>query len=350
MGLYKPEYVLKKRTPSRYRLDVIGYRTYANADRLGFADRNCQRFRRLLLDLKEGDLLAIELFAVLLGMIFDEVLASPTAVLCVPCSRESEPTRHDPVARVVRTMIEMGVEARDGSSWLQRTKTVPRAHDPTSGMRSVEKQMESIACVLPTDQTIPRSVVIIDDIYTSGSTMIASAARVRERLPNTEVLGFAFGRTAFVPENSPRVPVFPAPRQSPDIVDDISEQWLEEAWPLPLKAGQSPFLSNGGEVHHYWCPRIPGAAEPIWSKADATANLLVPCVRCRPFAEKPIFVLNRYSQTIHQVGCHTGPTGSGGIDLWSLREGIRLGGRPCVNCMHRWPVAMQLHANRGLLQ
>jgi len=346
MSLFKAEHNLRLKNPDRYRFAVAGYRTYPNTARRHYADANRIRYRQHLLALKENDPLAIEIFTSILCLVFDDLIGGPDAIACVPPSSQSTALRDDAMALITRRAVESDLGVIDGSSWLMRTQTVPKAHQDSS-MRTYEKQFPTIACVPGSLSVEPKRIVVIDDVCTSGATMQASVARLRERFPNAGVVGFAFGYTGWVNE-SPSVPEIPKERCSPEDLRKIVDAWRDEAWPLASDATQSPFFECGGYVHGFGrhCTRPDAGSEPVWSKAEADAKQLTQCPRCRPFRQRPRFEMNFYSRKIHHVGCHTGPSGQGHKPLWSLRQGIRLGGKPCRNCMHAWPIAEKLYQNR----
>jgi predicted amidophosphoribosyltransferase len=348
MSLFKAENYLAFRTPERYRFNVVGYRTYPNQERLGYADDARIRYRRLLFALKSQDPFAIELFASLLCLVYDDVIDGPDAITCVPPSTKSPATRSDAMALMARKATEMNFGVIDGSSWLRRKQDVPKAHQDGS-MRQFNKQHETIECVTGALPREPKRIVVIDDICTSGTTMQACVSRLRTRFPLAQVSGFAFGYTGFV-KDWPGGPDCPQQRRQ-QALSDVSKTvngWRDEAWPLAIDAVQSPFFAHHGEVHGFarYCVRPETGSEPVWSKAEADAKKLTPCLYCRPFKAKPHFEMNFYTKKIHHVDCHTGPSGYGHKPLWSLRQGIRLGGIPCKNCMSKWPMAKTLYYER----
>lgn len=349
MSLFKAEHTKPFKTPERYRFDVVGYRTYPNQDRLGYADDARVRYRRLLFGLKAEEAFAIELFASLLCLVYDDVIGGPDAIACVPPSTRSPSARSDAMALVARKAVEMNFGVIDGSSWLRRKQDVPKAHKDSS-MRCFDKQHETIECVTGALVQEPKRIVVIDDICTSGSTMIACVSRLRARFPQAQVSGFAFGYTGYV-NDWPGVPDCPQQQrqQQPlSAVAKIVEAWRDEAWPLAIDKVQSPFFARNGEVHGFArdCVRPEAGSEPVWSKAEADAKKLIPCRYCQPFEATPRFEMNFYTRKIHHVDCHTGPSGRGHKQLWSLRQGIRLGGIPCRNCMPKWPMAQTLYYER----
>ena len=347
MSLFKAEHYKKEKTPSRYRFEIVGYRTYPNAAKRFYADANNTRYRHLLFDLKEKSPAAVELFASLLCLIYDELLCGPDAIACVPASTMSKTTRDDAIALVAQKAIANGLRVIDGSSWLRRTRDVPKAHQDAS-MRRFDKQSETIDFTPVAKPSAPEHILLIDDICTSGSTMSACVSRLREQFPKTKVTAFAFGYTGWVPATSPQVPAFPDRADAAKSISKVVDAWRSEAWPLPPEGSTGPFFSKNGRVHRGGgcCRRHASGCEVLCSKSEAERQGLVPCRSCHPFIQQPRFIFNHYSSKIHHDGCHTGPYGKGHTKLWSLRQGIRLGGQPCRNCMHLWPEASILYQRR----
>ena len=73
MSLFKAEHDTTVKTPSRYPFKIVGYRTYPTTAKLDYADDNSIRYRNLLFDLKANNPTAVELFASLLCLIYDEL-------------------------------------------------------------------------------------------------------------------------------------------------------------------------------------------------------------------------------------------------------------------------------------
>jgi len=334
-------------TPGRYRFYIVGYRTYVKGGKLHFADKNGLCYRDLLLALKQKNDFAVELFADLLCLIFDDVIGGPDAIACVPPSSKSSDRRDDALAVVVQKAVSKNLGVIDGSSWLRRTQTVPKAHQDPS-MRSFEKQYATIDCSAGLTSREPRRIVVIDDICTSAATMTACVSRLKELFPKAGVTGFAFGFTGYVGK-SPPVPDFTKlqTNQPVQAVAKLIDEWRNEAW--PRVGGTSPFFTQQGEVHQVGngCQRNGPGCETIWSEAEAIGRSLVLCRECKPFERKPRFELNQNTMTIHHVDCHTEPFGAGLMQLWSLQHGIRLGGEPCKICMPRWiPTQSQQQVNQ----
>jgi hypothetical protein len=81
-------------------------------------------------------------------------------------------------------------------SWhgLQRSFAVRKSATAARGMRpSVALHFESLRMSLPAPQ--PASVVLIDDVITTGRTLLAAAARASEMFPQAQIRAFALLRT-----------------------------------------------------------------------------------------------------------------------------------------------------------
>jgi predicted amidophosphoribosyltransferase len=346
MPIFLPETNKKRPGPTSgmHRYRFIGYRMYPTREKERYADENNTRFRRLLLSLKDSNPAAIELFSSLLCLIYDDVLGGPSAIACVPSSSKSTPIRADALAKVAQAAVGKNLGVIDGSSWLQRKYDVPSTRQDPS-MRDYTKQFESIHCVNPSPGGAVSSILLVDDIRTSGQTMDACVDHLHAAFPAANITAFAFGHTGWVPDISPVNPVWPDKSLTVDEARLTVMLWRMEAWPLGVSGDQSPFFSLDGFVHregHHRCQRPSVGSESIWDRQQSQELSLQPCVRCQPFERGPFFVINRYGPKIHHSECHTAPSGKGHELLWNLRQGLRLGGKPCVNCMHSWPVASQL--------
>ena len=347
MSLFKAEHDTTVKTPSRYPFKIVGYRTYPTTAKLDYADDNSIRYRNLLFDLKANNPTAVELFASLLCLIYDELLGGPEAIACVPTSTMSKTTRDDVIALVAQKAIENGLGVVDGSSWLRRTRDVPKAHKDDS-MRTFDKQSETIEFNPLSKPPAPGHILLIDDICTSGSTMSACVSRLREQFPRVKVTAFAFGYTGWVAATSPQVPAFPGWADAAKSISRVVDAWRSEAWPLPADGSIGHFFSENRILHRGGgrCRRPTSGSDALWSQSEAEAQGLTPCQHCKPFALQPRFNLNNNTATIHHVDCHVGPYGKQCELLWSLRQGIRLGGKPCKVCMYSWPLALILYHHR----
>lgn len=260
MSLFTAEHTKTFKTPSRYKFQTAGYRTYPNRDRVGYADANRIRYRRLLFDLKKSDPFAVDVFASLLCLLYDEMLGGPDAIACVPTSSRSNANRDDANALVARKAIESGLGVIDGSSWLKRTRDVPKAHQDSS-MRTIEKQLETISYAPERDHLKPFHILVIDDICTSGSTMMACAERLREQFPGAKITGFCFGYTGWV-DSSPKVPQFPDRGGTLASLCPFLDAWKDDAWPRGLDGVRDYLREKDGWVHfetaasfgHQWVP------------------------------------------------------------------------------------------------
>lgn len=337
MGLFRCFHDRTYRTPSGYRFRIQGYRQYPPSNKSRFVDANGDNFRRLLLSLKNGNGFSIKLFAQLLAVIYDECLGGPEAVVCVPPSKETEGTRGDSIATVVRSLKILGLGVIDGSNWLRRTTSIVPCHE-SNLYRDAEKQAANIACVIPKRYQGVKSVLVLDDICTSGSSITGSVSRIREELPEAKITGFAFGYTPYYVESSTyATPEFPTSYGKTSDISRTMSKWLEEAWPLTGR-GESPFVCCGGTVHARGCHRVDDAdCINLWSKKGA--GDFKKCRACRPFAALPHFVFDRVQEQLHHVSCERCPVGGARQDLWGLRHGVRLGGTLCEECMSKWQAA-----------
>ncbi len=285
MPLFEPcdEKINSKSTHGHFA--VIGYREYAGTSDCRHIDAHSKAFRNLIQGLKDGAAGPIQYFGGLLDLIFDEVIQDVDLIACVPGSKKTNAVRNDPIARIIRENITEAREVLDGTSLLQRLYDVPKAHEDRT-MRSYAKQLESIgrSGVRPAGPVT--TILLIDDVYTSGATMAACHKRLKEAYPAAEVIGFAFGVTPYrAKKQSPAIPQFPS-------------RYLEPA--------------------------------ALMKHVDDLRRM---ASRCDPYGHATRFVMNGPRKKIHTKTCRTVDGATNPRPLKSVRDGLRQGGQPCGNCM-----------------
>jgi hypothetical protein len=158
----------------------------------------CERSRLLRALLKEGDAHFMVKYAVRVQQQAEQCsqLAGffrDTDVL-VPVPRSSTKTCGTWVAAdLARALVDEGLGTM---AWpgLHRIYAVPKSATAAPGGRpTVLRHFESFLMERP--PVDPASVLLIDDVITTGRTMLAAAARVRETLPRAQIRAFALLRT-----------------------------------------------------------------------------------------------------------------------------------------------------------
>lgn len=114
-----------------------------------------------------------------------------------------------PAMNLASALTKQGLGSTVSES-LKRIQTIPKAATSTSGNRpkaDLQKQSQQVQKTLPGE---PRSIVLVDDVTTSGATMIGSAQLLREVYPKALVRGFVAIRTVSDPEKFKKIeePIF----------------------------------------------------------------------------------------------------------------------------------------------
>ena len=116
-------------------------------------------------------------------------------VMLVPMPRRAPRRRGDlwPAEPLTKALVaqEMGAQILPILERMYRVRksaTAPRGNRPTAA-----DHLESFKVLLPTVQ--PERIAIVDDVITTGATMLAAISAVSDAVPEARVRGFAFTRT-----------------------------------------------------------------------------------------------------------------------------------------------------------
>lgn len=115
--------------------------------------------------------------------------------LLVPAPRSSwlHPDDLSPPVLICKSMVSGGL-ATDVAELLRRTKAVPKAAFQKAANRpTAQTHYDSIA--VNNALVTAESILVVDDIVTSGGMLLACVSRLRETYPNIKVNGFALIRT-----------------------------------------------------------------------------------------------------------------------------------------------------------
>jgi hypothetical protein len=123
-------------------------------------------------------------------------ILTPTALL-VPCPRSTPLVEGGlwPPERIAQVLKRQGFGA-DVAPILKRktpiraSSTAPRGERP-----SVQEHLDTMGAADDRLLYTPREVVVVDDVITKGSTLLAAASWIRELYPDAEVKTFALVRT-----------------------------------------------------------------------------------------------------------------------------------------------------------
>ncbi|MBI3846688.1 MAG: phosphoribosyltransferase [Planctomycetes bacterium] len=104
-----------------------------------------------------------------------------------------------PANALCRAIVEIGL-ARETMPLLSRTKPVKKSATAERGHRPrPDEHYETLRATASLNPV--RRAVLVDDVVTKGSTLVAAASRLREVLPNSEIVGFSAVRTmGLIPE------------------------------------------------------------------------------------------------------------------------------------------------------
>ena len=176
---------------------------------------NASNFRECLRALKRGEESAVSLFAEILAVLLPETLGGPEFVVPVP-PHSSEVSSWSLVEVSVRACRSQTSEPILGA--LRRTADVV-AWTEANPTRDYADQLESLS--FEAELEPPSRLVLLDDVWTSGNTLRAAAARIRALWPETTIVAFAFGKAVIRGQKRPpfpEIPAFPpATTQSPFI-------------------------------------------------------------------------------------------------------------------------------------
>ena len=101
--------------------------------------------------------------------------------------------------RILNELQRRGL-GREVSACLERTYPLQKAATSTGGNRpTVAQQYDSqVVQKLIAD---PESILLVDDVVTTGATLIGSAKRLKEAYPTARISAFAALRTVSLPQN-----------------------------------------------------------------------------------------------------------------------------------------------------
>lgn len=139
----------------------------------------------------------------LLRRIVEKMVAEPTPsgflgpeVTLVPCRRSAPLVANAlwPAALIARALVERGL-GKEVHPILTRTRAVPKSSFQARGHRpSAWTHFDTVAAER-TLLTSPTRLVVVDDVVTKGSMLLAAVSRVKEAYPLADVGAFALVRT-----------------------------------------------------------------------------------------------------------------------------------------------------------
>ncbi|NOT25766.1 MAG: phosphoribosyltransferase [Acidobacteria bacterium] len=191
------------------RTRVVAWRWYFPERALPWASTNGKRFHEWMSNLKSGSDVALTLFANVIARLCEDGLLRPDAIAATPSSQKYEiQTKHSVAA--LSSMVAQMLTVGDLNDLVRRTRTVPRAV-ARPGMRDEEVQFSSMQVSGPMPPNVG-TILLLDDVLTSGSTARAAVRRIREMSATVQIDVLALGKTnATGSTQFPDVPAFPDP-------------------------------------------------------------------------------------------------------------------------------------------
>ena len=124
---------------------------------------------------------------------FRDFLGPEVSLVPVPGRAPLAPGAVSRTQQICFALIDAGL-ARDMQPLLVRATPVPKSAFAAPGERPTAADHFS-SMVVGQVLAAPRRILLVDDVVTRGTTLLAAASRVRERFADVEVRGFALVRT-----------------------------------------------------------------------------------------------------------------------------------------------------------
>jgi predicted amidophosphoribosyltransferase len=123
-------------------------------------------------------------------------ILTPTALL-VPCPRSAPLVGGGlwPSERIAQALKGRGFGADVAPILKRRTPIRASSTAPRGERPSVQEHIDTMDATDDRVMYTPREVVVVDDVVTKGSTLLAAASWIRELYPDAEVKTFALVRT-----------------------------------------------------------------------------------------------------------------------------------------------------------
>lgn len=186
------------------------WRWYFTNRSLPWASENGRRFHYWIQLLKDGHFPAEQLFASVYRHLWSTVLGKPQAIVTVPPSKQFKIRPEYPLSRCADIAAGMGAGVHLRHH-LRRIESLPSCVSDNSS-RDFLKQRASMRVESDVEDDT-ESIVIIDDVRTSGSTLAAAIELVRQHHPQARINALTFGQTQRTGSTPfPEIPSFPESR------------------------------------------------------------------------------------------------------------------------------------------
>jgi predicted amidophosphoribosyltransferase len=197
----------------------LAWRWYFITSALPWASQNGQWFHHWILKLKPGNdhEPSKQLFARVLRHLWNDPLETPDAIVVMPPSKCFDIVPDYPLISVADLAESLGCGIHL-KHLVKRIKTIDRAVD-NPAMRDIAVQQASMRVTESIPERV-RSVLLVDDVWTSGATIRAARSLILDSYPGMKVSALAFGRRQATGSTPfPEDPVFPNPWET--TVEDL---------------------------------------------------------------------------------------------------------------------------------
>jgi len=176
----------------KLRYEVTCWRWYYKKSAIAWASPNGKKFVQWIYALKDDSSTAAKLFAEVLLGVYRGLPNNPDLIVPIPPSSDYLSKPDYGLAEVSRIVSNKGC-GRYVHHFIRRKYSVPKSSsDKTQKDYQTQKDSMEIGANPLQD---PRSILIMDDIYTTGSHMNAVYDLVTERYPGIPICLFAFSKT-----------------------------------------------------------------------------------------------------------------------------------------------------------
>lgn len=129
----------------------------------------------------------------LIGSPLEGLFSSGPLLVPAPRSAPAKPGTLYPTEIICRTMIAAGLGA-EMKLLLERVSAVPKAATSAPQNRpTAQNHYDSLR--VNGEMVTQRSIVVVDDVVTRGTMLLASVSRLKDTYPNAEIFAFALVRT-----------------------------------------------------------------------------------------------------------------------------------------------------------
>lgn len=156
------------------------------------------RLRRLCWALKNGDPKAVSwvverVLRLAPSSPLNGVFAPDSVLVPVPCHAPHRTGSLWPTRALTQWMVPRGLGGSEETMLKRRTAVTQSAPAASDQRPMAVNHLQSFGVRLPLAP--PHRIVLVDDVVTTGATMLAGVSAISGAMPNVRVRGFAFFRT-----------------------------------------------------------------------------------------------------------------------------------------------------------